>query len=529
MLSYASVPALPPVDGLKGGLTSTTAPGRNFSNREDLAEHYRSDWHRYNLKRREAGLPVLREEDFRARLEAALAMRREREGREERSGKGHLKKGKDQKKKKKRGVRSGGAVNEESGKAPSAVSSPPTDGEASGARADAGEGRAEPAPMDTDNSGEGLVDASEAADMADLEAEKEEEEEEEDQVPDIDPRQSIFDSFTSATVQSNVDRMSKLYGFFVPDSEFLIDREGLIGYCHEKAKLGRTCLYCQRVFRSWRACQDHMVDSQHAKLRYEIGVDQEDFDVFYDFSAANAEFLGKEKGADKKVEKMEEDATLVSGDDDDNESGEWEDIDEEEVDEVMDEAEEEEEEDDDDDEGLYDNYEAELATHGFDVTPLGELVFPDGRIVGHRGLSRYYKQHIRQAGQTDAVIAARRAAGERVWRGRVVGGNGVVNATSSGSADRTTTLSLARATGLSPGSAAYGRVGGGILVAAASGPGGGGFTQLSLYRYRAAMRKERKGERAGQKIQQKTRLNMNKMDKKANRLHNNVSVAHAKR
>jgi pre-60S factor REI1 len=72
-------------------LTSTTAPGKLFSTRLELQTHYKSDWHRYNLKRRENGLSMLNEEEFNVRLEAALALRREREGREERSGLDHLK------------------------------------------------------------------------------------------------------------------------------------------------------------------------------------------------------------------------------------------------------------------------------------------------------------------------------------------------------------------------------------------------------------------------------------------------------
>ena len=54
--------------------TSTTAPGKSFNSRAELAAHYASDWHRYNLKRREAGLPLLGESDFQARYEAALAL-----------------------------------------------------------------------------------------------------------------------------------------------------------------------------------------------------------------------------------------------------------------------------------------------------------------------------------------------------------------------------------------------------------------------------------------------------------------------
>eukprot|EP00525_Craspedostauros_australis_P013481 CAMPEP_0198121600 /NCGR_PEP_ID=MMETSP1442-20131203/32568_1 /TAXON_ID= /ORGANISM="Craspedostauros australis, Strain CCMP3328" /LENGTH=86 /DNA_ID=CAMNT_0043780441 /DNA_START=21 /DNA_END=277 /DNA_ORIENTATION=- len=48
--------------------------------------------------------------------------------------------------------------------------------------------------------------------------------------------------------------------------------------------------------------------------------------------------------------------------------------------------------DDDDDEALYRGYEEEIARFGLDVTALGELVFPDGRIIGHRALKKYYDQ-----------------------------------------------------------------------------------------------------------------------------------------
>ena len=135
-----------------------------------------------------------------------------------------------------------------------------------------------------------------------------------------------------------------------------------------------------------------------------------------------------------------------------------------------------------------------------------------------------------------------RAAGERVYAGRVHqtgGGAGGAPAAGGdgGDADnsRETTLALARA-GLVAGAAA-GRSGRGILVPASgtSGPSGSGtagagsFTALSLYRYKAAVKKSRREEAKGRRLQQRTKLNMNRMDKKANRLMNGVSVAHAAR
>ena len=72
-------------------------------------------------------------------------------------------------------------------------------------------------------------------------------------------------------------------------------------------------------------------------------------------------------------------------------------------------------------------------------------------------------------------------------------------------------------------------------VAAAAGNGilvkskDGGFSALSLYRFRAAVQKQRRDDAKGRRLQQRTTQNINKMDKKANRLMNGVSVAHAAR
>ena len=504
-MEFESVPAQQSLGGGDGGLTSTTAPGATFANRSDLAAHYKSDWHRYNLKRREAGLPLLREADFQARLEAALALRREREAREERSGTGHLKKGG---KSGKGGKKERKKTNQKSRDRKESIGSA-DESDVDGANEDS-------KMVTSDHEDESATTGGGGGG--------------EDPAPAIDPCQSLFDNTLHPSPRASLAHMSQKYGFFLPDVEYCTDLEGLLGYCQEKVKLGHFCLYCQSVFKTWSGCQKHMIDARHCKLRYERGVDQEEFDVFYDFSKANADFLGRQKGDAEGDVVYEED---MDQDDDADDDGEWEDISDDDDD--MD-------EDNDDDEDDYQAYEAELRTHGFDITPLGELIFPDGRIIGHRGLTRYYRQRFAPDGERAAVTAARRAAGERVYAGRVHqtgGGAGGAPAAGGdgGDADnsRETTLALARA-GLVAGAAA-GRSGRGILVPASgtSGPSGSGtagagsFTALSLYRYKAVVKKSRREEAKGRRLQQRTKLNMNRMDKKANRLMNGVSVAHAAR
>lgn len=426
-------------------LTSTTAPGKVFASRQELADHYKSDWHKYNLKRREAGLPVLLQVDFEARLEAAKALRQEKQ-----AGTSHLKKSNNKR---------------SNSMAKSAESKPDVE-------------------MVKDES----AVEDETTDQSDKKVE-------------IDPLQCLFDRHHSATVQANVDRMYRKYGFFLPDREYLTDLTGLIGYCHEKIQLGHVCLYCQRIFPTAEGCRKHMVAKKHCKLAYDPEVDLEEFDVFYDFSEADADFMGRKRGS--SAPRVEEDD--IADDDNDDEDA-WEDVSDDE-DEAM--AEDNEEEEDDE---FYEGFQEAVTRMGLDVTPLGELIFPDGRIIGHRSLRRYYKQRVPTQNQSTAVVAARQAAGERLYKGRVYNIHSEENS-----------LALAQA-GISP-SLAAGRAGKGLLVAGK----GGQYTQLSVYRYKAAVQKQRRQEFQAKRIWEKQGQNMNKMDKKGNRLMNGVNVQMALR
>lgn len=180
------------------------------------------------------------------------------------------------------------------------------------------------------------------------EAEEEDAEDEEEDV-DLSPEISLFDNKRFDSVDECLQYMSSKYGFFIPDFEFLEDLPGLLEYLSEKVRLGNICLYCQKRFRNMTAVQRHMVDKSHCKIAYEEGVDMDDVSDFYDFTATY------------------EDRDDVEVDEDGN---------------VVDE---------------------ELET-----APTGELILPDGRILGHRSFRRYYKQYYRQVAPNEAVLAAQR-------------------------------------------------------------------------------------------------------------------------
>mmetsp|Transcript_15075 Transcript_15075/g.34952 ORF Transcript_15075/g.34952 Transcript_15075/m.34952 type:complete len:441 (-) Transcript_15075:44-1366(-) len=437
--------------------TSSTAPGKTFTSRSEIAEHYKSDWHKYNLKRRQAGLQLVSENEFQMRLEAALAMRKEKE---KKNGTDHIKNINSKKnKKKQKNIKS----RTEEPKNKCCASSSMEDTEMASA----------------DNTVENTRKSRIPAALAKSQ-----------ENPEIDPKQCLFDQHKSNSLKENVHYMQQKYGFFLPDKEFIVDLEGLLGYCHEKIKLGHYCLHCNQVFPTWQGCQQHMIDKQHAKLRYEKGF-WEELDPFYDFSLADREFASKiELNTEAEEAKS---STADMNDELSDDEGGWE--------EMSDVDEEEEEE-------MFEGYEQEIKRFGLDVNNLGELVFPDGRVVGHRALRRYYKQKLSASTTTSlAVVAAKKASGERLYGGRVVNIH-----------DHNLKHDKVRGAGK------------GILVAVGGGEGGPAtFSTLSLYRYRAAIRKQRRGDLKGKKIREKAFQNINRMDKKANRLMNGVSVAHAAR
>ena len=210
-------------------LKSTTAPGKTFASRSEIADHYKSDWHKYNLKRREAGLPLLEEKEFRMRLEAALALRKEKE---KKNGTDHIK-----------NINSKKNINKNKNKAKDKKKEKNKDNKEK-YKNDAGKLSSEVADGDTE-----MVATSEEPSSSDdpksssrIPAALAESQEN----PDIDPKQSLFDQHISRTLKENVHYMQQKYGFFLPDQECLVDHEGLLGYCHEKIKMGHFCLYCEQ-------------------------------------------------------------------------------------------------------------------------------------------------------------------------------------------------------------------------------------------------------------------------------------------
>ena len=82
----------------------------------------------------------------------------------------------------------------------------------------------------------------------------------------------LFCQHESASMEQSLGHMSKVHGFFIPELDYLVDLKGLITYLCEMVGVYYTCLYCNergKTFHSVESAQQHMVDKCHCKIFFE--------------------------------------------------------------------------------------------------------------------------------------------------------------------------------------------------------------------------------------------------------------------
>ncbi len=141
-------------------------------------------------------------------------------------------------------------------------------------------------------------------------------------------------------MDDNVEHMFKVHGLFIPNQEDLEDAEGLLCYLFKIISEFHECLYCGKTKETVEGIRSHMIDKGHCKIAFD-----EELDQFYDFEG------GSEDGAEEGV--IGEDEGHVEAD-----------------------------------------RTSPPLEHDFHPDSDHELHLPSGRILGHRSLSRYYRQNL---------------------------------------------------------------------------------------------------------------------------------------
>ncbi|GAA6001187.1 hypothetical protein JCM10207_007450 [Rhodosporidiobolus poonsookiae] len=234
--------------------------------------------------------------------------------------------------------------------------------------------------------------------------------------PPVPTSSCLFCPHTSATAQSNVQHMRAAHSFAIPEEEYLVDLEGLLKRLGEEVGTWNVCVCCgkgyggnidlnkedemsvenlrKRASKGVEAVRAHMQSKSHCRLRYDTEEEQLNIADFYDFRPSYPDYAERQaKKAAKRAAKETERAAKsgaadgwedVDGEGEDAEMGEGEDV---EV--VYDEG----SDGDSDSDSESDDDELPSGTSVTYGDTLYELVLPSGGRIGHRAHRNIHRQN----------------------------------------------------------------------------------------------------------------------------------------
>lgn len=173
-------------------------------------------------------------------------------------------------------------------------------------------------------------------------------------------------------VERNIKHMFQNHGLYIPERSYLIDLSGLLKYLHQLIVTDYNCLCCNFVGSSLESIRAHMDSKRHCRMPYETWQERDVFAPFYDFSTLEEETEKKEKASKNKK------SIKFDVQDDDGPSGE-------------------------EKPNIHSNY----TRVEIDETGL-ELTLPTGARLGHRAGQRYYRQNLptSESSESRATVTA---------------------------------------------------------------------------------------------------------------------------
>jgi pre-60S factor REI1 len=355
-----------------------------FASPELQRDHHKSDWHRYNLKRKVAALQPVTEDEFLARLQqskqpetpspaAASSAQRARRTQP---------------------TPAAPAAHSESKAAATVDTGIPAETNPSAAAVDE--------VVQSLATGLRVTDGAAPSD-----ADEQQQRSAKTAALSVCPEQCLFCAHRAASLDLAISHMERAHSFYIPDREYLVDPQGLLAYLGNMINDYSVCIFCPsgHAFANPSAARKHMIAVGHCRLRWEHDGYLE-YSDFYDFSPSyanhplaahavrphrkptsslpalvSANSAPTRTGRSSRRANDDANGSSDEGDDDSGDDDEYEDVDVDDEDDVMDQV------------------------RGFRYNERTmELILPSGVALGHRSLKRYYRQRFRREDTRMSVV-----------------------------------------------------------------------------------------------------------------------------
>ncbi|EKD13934.1 uncharacterized protein L3040_005454 [Drepanopeziza brunnea f. sp. 'multigermtubi'] len=98
-------------------------------------------------------------------------------------------------------------------------------------------------------------------------------------------KRCLFCNYESPSIELNAAHMERIHSMFIPERNYLVQLDGLIGYLYEKITEFHECLYCGKLKPTVFGLQTHMRDKGHCKIPFDTEDQQLEIGEFYDFTS----------------------------------------------------------------------------------------------------------------------------------------------------------------------------------------------------------------------------------------------------
>ncbi|KAI1263157.1 C2H2 type zinc-finger-domain-containing protein [Xylariaceae sp. FL1019] len=106
----------------------------------------------------------------------------------------------------------------------------------------------------------------------------------------------LFCNYDSPTVPLNVVHMERIHGMFIPEKQYLVDIDGLVSLLQQRIQEYHECLYCGKYKNTAAAVQTHMRDKGHCMIPFTTEEEQLRIGDYYDFRSTYSD--GKEEDSE---------------------------------------------------------------------------------------------------------------------------------------------------------------------------------------------------------------------------------------
>ncbi|KAI8910840.1 C2H2 type zinc-finger-domain-containing protein, partial [Gorgonomyces haynaldii] len=127
----------------------------------------------------------------------------------------------------------------------------------------------------------------------------------------------LFCHNLAPSFEENLEHMAKEHSFFLPDMDRLEDPKGLVQYLGDKIAIANLCIFCNgkgRAMHSTEAVKAHMISKSHCKIPYDDDLEEEIAD-FYNYEDEEWEDVdGVDATEDDDEEEEEEGGVYLTAD-----------------------------------------------------------------------------------------------------------------------------------------------------------------------------------------------------------------------